>query len=113
MLAPFAYSEFHALLIYKVSFVNESKYAIRHFQKNMYLIVVPTFVFCSDRFYLGLALVQQKNGPGPRAKEATVYLNDGVQYLLELALKQAESTEERLAQLSTFLWRQSTLTIRG
>ncbi|XP_030854513.1 uncharacterized protein LOC580673 [Strongylocentrotus purpuratus] len=61
------------------------------------------------RFYLGLALVQQKSGPGARTKEAMTYLNDGVQYLLELTSKQAETVEDSCPcdLHSEDLWRSS------
>ncbi|XP_054758090.2 uncharacterized protein LOC129264268 isoform X1 [Lytechinus pictus] len=61
------------------------------------------------RFYLGLALVQQKNGPGARNKETTTYLHDGIQYLLELTTKQAETVENSSScdLHSEDLWRTS------
>lgn len=38
--------------------------------------------FCLYGFYLGLALCQQKDGPGKRKEEAIKYLSEGVEHLL-------------------------------
>ena len=43
---------------------------------------IPHMWFCVCRFYLGLALCQQKDGPGKRESEAIKYLSEGVQHLL-------------------------------
>ena len=44
-------------------------------------------VCCSS--YLGLALALQKNGAGDRTKEAIVYLLEGMESLLQHAVKAA------------------------
>ena len=44
---------------------------------------VLSFIFsCSCRFYLGLALCQQKDAISKRTEEAVKYLSEGVEYLL-------------------------------
>ena len=44
--------------------------------------LVPLFFLACDRFYLGLALSQQKNGPDKRKEEAVKYLSEGIEHLL-------------------------------
>ena len=46
-----------------------------------YLMQCPSF-FGLGRFYLGLALCQQKSGAGKRTQEAVKYLSEGVEHLL-------------------------------
>ena len=41
-----------------------------------------SFFLVLGRFYLGLALCQQKDGPGKRTQEAVKYLSEGIEHLL-------------------------------
>ena len=47
------------------------------------------------RFYLGLALAQQKAGVGNRGNEAITYLHDGLMYLLQSVTARAEAGSDR------------------
>ncbi|XP_011449083.3 uncharacterized protein [Magallana gigas] len=47
-----------------------------------------------SRFYLGLALALQKNGPGPRAKETISYLLEAMETLLTLQTKSAMTPDD-------------------
>ncbi|XP_039248951.2 uncharacterized protein LOC120326691 [Styela clava] len=49
----------------------------------------PTSVI--GRFYLGLTLLTQEGGPGPREKEALGYMHDGLEHLMLLRLEEASA----------------------
>ncbi|XP_033123589.1 uncharacterized protein LOC117122192 [Anneissia japonica] len=64
------------------------------------------------RFYLGLAITQQKSGAGSRAKEAATYLHDGLEKFLELGLSKADSVEHWKPEFdlhSEDLWRETSV----
>lgn len=50
--------------------------------------------FFIHRFYLGLALALQKNGPGARAKETISYLLEAMETLLTLHTKSAMTPDD-------------------
>lgn len=62
-----------------------------------------SFFFGLGRFYLGLALCQQKNGPGKRTQEAVKYLSEGIECLLNQM-----STESNDPSKNPEKWQQQT-----
>ena len=70
---------------------------------NVHLICKFCF-FCLCRFYLGLALCQQKDGPGKRKEEAIKYLSEGVEHLLTQMTAHSDN-----ANIDAKKWQQTTL----
>ena len=70
-------------------------------------IIYHLSLFCFlllGRFYLGLALCQQKDGPGKRKEEAIKYLSEGIEHLLNQM-----STEANDPSKDPEKWQQTTL----
>lgn len=59
-----------------------------------YSVIKKFMIFFIHRFYLGLALALQKNGPGPRAKETISYLLEAMETLLTLHTKSAMTPDD-------------------
>ena len=62
------------------------------------------FPLCVCRFCLGLALCQQKDGPGKRKEEVVKYLSEGVEYLLNQMTADLDNTN-----VDPEKWQQTTL----
>src|SRR6218665_75569 len=61
------------------------------------------FLLCSVRFYLGVALVLKKGGPGNRSKDSVAYLLKGLEILLRSGIEEALKLETTRSLLVLYI----------